>query len=770
MPLFSKSVLLTLAAAMFGNAAGCDPRAYNVYVQNNFNCANSDVEGRLAAGGSVTLANYAIGCQTYNTNPTRTCINMGEVHCSDHPADEPSLVSGGALSLTNTQVYSGSIVYGDSFTQLWSNWVSDCAVSKNKAYGDYIRTAFPSLVSYSNGLKAQAATGNVTNSYGSLTFTATSDSAVFSITSDDLANCKGMTLNVPATANNLVINVSGTTITAGNYGYFGSFIAQKHNLIWNFPDATTLTIANVGWWGSILAPKADVTTSNGVFNGQLWVKSIVAPTGQTCGQFNFAPYTPYSPPSGLCGNGVVDGTEQCDGGVCCNTDCTFVTAASATTCRAAAGECDKVETCSGSSATCPTDLYYGPEKPCGASFGVCDVRLEQSCTGNSAICRGAPPAFIWDWEAFNVLSFDSFTCHGGDVEGRLAVAKGLDVSGFTVGLETLNTDAKSFYDLAVGQDGVFTDGTINNGGGPAATNNGRAYVGGVFTAPQYLKDRVNNGAAFPSFSAAQTYFNNVTGTIAALPTNAVATTTYGNGLLITCSAASSLYHVKVDATTLSSTQYYLTSGCTSDAAWLIDVTGNGVVSLQGAPFPGIVERVVYNVANGNDINANNGVAGNILAPNSDYSQTSGVTYGRLIVGNVTEARQNNKPNCLVFNDVTLQNYVVKPVALGDKTVYLVDIGGYHVGDQLCIGGSCRKILSGETGDIDGDGKIDHAVLLDAPLALTIAPGTVAKTTFSAASRSTQSIPITDVSGTEGESSSAASLVASAFFAVLAMLF
>src|SRR6059058_5136888 len=64
---------------------------------------------------------------------------------------------------------------------------------------------------------------------------------------------------------------------------------------------------------------------------------------------------------GTCGNGTVEGGEQCDlgsalngaAGSCCKNNCTF--ASSTNTCRAAAGECDLPETCTGSSATCPAD-------------------------------------------------------------------------------------------------------------------------------------------------------------------------------------------------------------------------------------------------------------------------------------------------------------------------------------------------------------------------------------------------------------------------------
>jgi len=81
-----------------------------------------------------------------------------------------------------------------------------------------------------------------------------------------------------------------------------------------------------------------------------------------------------------CGDGIVNGNEQCDGGACCNVDCTFLSAS--TECGASSGVCDIVETCTGSSATCPTDLKSTAQ--CRASAGDCD--LAEVCDGVSNAC------------------------------------------------------------------------------------------------------------------------------------------------------------------------------------------------------------------------------------------------------------------------------------------------------------------------------------------------------------------------------------------------
>ncbi|MBM4781046.1 MAG: hypothetical protein GQE15_25410, partial [Archangiaceae bacterium] len=65
--------------------------------------------------------------------------------------------------------------------------------------------------------------------------------------------------------------------------------------------------------------------------------------------------------------------------------CPSDTLASATVvCRASAGTCDVAETCSGTSAACPSDTLASNTVVCRASAGTCDVA--ETCSGTSAAC------------------------------------------------------------------------------------------------------------------------------------------------------------------------------------------------------------------------------------------------------------------------------------------------------------------------------------------------------------------------------------------------
>jgi hypothetical protein len=89
----------------------------------------------------------------------------------------------------------------------------------------------------------------------------------------------------------------------------------------------------------------------------------------------------------LCGNGTLDGGEQCDEAAgngspnsCCTATCQFRSAGQQ--CRGAAGACDIAETCSGSSGACPADAKS--TSVCRPAAGACDVA--ESCNGISVNC------------------------------------------------------------------------------------------------------------------------------------------------------------------------------------------------------------------------------------------------------------------------------------------------------------------------------------------------------------------------------------------------
>jgi cysteine-rich repeat protein len=83
----------------------------------------------------------------------------------------------------------------------------------------------------------------------------------------------------------------------------------------------------------------------------------------------------------VCGDEEVDPGEACDGGPCCNANCTL--ASSTKTCRAAASECDPAERCTGSAATCPVNAIIADGTQCNDHS---DCTTGDHC--QSGLCKG----------------------------------------------------------------------------------------------------------------------------------------------------------------------------------------------------------------------------------------------------------------------------------------------------------------------------------------------------------------------------------------------
>jgi len=262
--------------------------SYNAYTNEDFVCVNSDVQGRLAVGGDASVQDYSIACDVSTTGGH--CESFGSVSCADLAAagtNANSFVVGGNLFATNGEVIIGNVVYGDTFNNAPTFQAGSGCSFVNQA------TDFSSSGQYLQDLSLSvstlAATGSVTNNYGSYVLTGTYSSTmeVFSLTADQLCNSYGFTINGIQSTASLFINVAGSSISCGNFGMQG-YSANK--AVFNFFEATSVSIFNIQWQGSILAPLADATNfGNGVINGQVFLNSI-SESGN-CNQINWVPFT-----------------------------------------------------------------------------------------------------------------------------------------------------------------------------------------------------------------------------------------------------------------------------------------------------------------------------------------------------------------------------------------------------------------------------------------------------------------------------------------------
>ncbi len=127
----------------------------------------------------------------------------------------------------------------------------------------------------------------------------------------------------------------------------------------------------------------------------------------------------------VCGNGQVEGAEQCDLGSalnglpssCCTAQCAFVPVN--TTCRDSVGSCDVAEVCSGSSASCPANTFADVGTSCGGSDAACDAL--DTCDGGGNCIDNVDPVGTLCASA-NGICDPVDTCDGADKTCPVTVA------------------------------------------------------------------------------------------------------------------------------------------------------------------------------------------------------------------------------------------------------------------------------------------------------------------------------------------------------------
>jgi len=292
--------MLRLRAGLAGFFLGCAVAApalagpaglgqdFNVMVFGDFIAASSDVEGRLAAGGNVSLGNYSVADKL----------------ASDRPGAAGSLVVGGDLTFTSGRVEYGDILVGGSAAGVDSSvrWglIHD-GLSLKSELGKNLGVDFAAekarLSMLSQNLADLAETGNDELKWGGLFFTGDGSSAlqIFDITAADLASTTwGEIAGIPSDAT-IVINVSGTSASMSG-GLSNIFEAYRQHVLFNFFEAETLTLSNIGFQGSILAPNADINATSGVIWGQVVGGSWSG--GMQVNNVDFTGTLPYFEPPG----------------------------------------------------------------------------------------------------------------------------------------------------------------------------------------------------------------------------------------------------------------------------------------------------------------------------------------------------------------------------------------------------------------------------------------------------------------------------------------
>jgi len=265
--LLISTVLLGMGYSSASIATAIDLGAasdYNVFVKDSFTAVYSDVEGRVAAGGDVSVTGYSI-------NLANSALASSDTI--------PALVVGGDLNVNSAQVYGNVYVEGDyNATQSFN--IIDGSVNSTGVSGIDFESAFSTLAQLSGDLSSFSANSTAIDKWSTQYLTGTGsnneqgDIHIFSLDSSDF-NYSNYLLSGIDAGDTIVFNVAGDNISTGWGNLAGSDFSLSDlsaNIIYNFYEADFITLT-AAMYGSILAPMADIYSNYGVIEGQVIANS-----------------------------------------------------------------------------------------------------------------------------------------------------------------------------------------------------------------------------------------------------------------------------------------------------------------------------------------------------------------------------------------------------------------------------------------------------------------------------------------------------------------
>jgi choice-of-anchor A domain-containing protein len=598
----------------------------------SFSSTSGDVEQRLAVGGDFNVGSgWSVGYQI-NTDDGNVPYALLVAGNADFPSG--AVYPDGSGSPHN--VPAEGIFVGGSFTgpSYLSALVTSC--STPNCLASNFAAAQQCYSGYQQTLSQQGADNvNATIQWSGLYLTCFDVLATnyhMTLTAAQISEYTWVSTTNCNTNAKWVINVVGNddvTFSGGSFPY------AANQVVWNIQGRGRNI--NIQWTqvqGSILAPFNNINQPSGVVIGKVIANNINSL------QINKVPcFTPANGNSNdddSCGNGIVEAGEQCDGGSCCTSTCTY--SSSSTVCRPAVSQCDVPEMCSGSSSSCGADVNYG---------------FETSCGGLDFPLNGGDYSFT----DYDVIVFGDFNGNTGDVERRLAVKNNFNVgNGYSVGYQIDSAETFSPFALVVGGDAHWGDGALypNGQNTPYVAPEEYIFVGGAFTGASSLASLVTGSCGSSSPHCLDGYFNAAQscygGYQTALANNAdnVAHVAQYSTLTVTCNSNTDVkYYISLTAAELNSVTSTTMNNCNHDAQWVVNVVGSDDVTFSGGSFFDGATQVVFNVqGSGRTINVGGyQMDGSLLAPYNTLSQSGGVIVGKVVVAEVTQMVQMNKYVC-----------------------------------------------------------------------------------------------------------------------------
>uniref|UniRef100_UPI0026246364 choice-of-anchor A family protein n=1 Tax=uncultured Clostridium sp. TaxID=59620 RepID=UPI0026246364 len=269
---------------------------FNAFIKNDFTMTGSDEEGRLAAGGNVTLIGNGVGAELpLNTNKSASLIVGGNYVGKNTPIAHGFAIVNGKVNSAKWNVskykkfysYPGLVNFDKEFKTLTA--LSDNINSAAQgAIGSNVGISNPANISQN----IDGSIGTVTSNSGDLKFVGTNPTYnIFNINASELnGDVHTIHFNVPKGAA-IIVNVIGKKVEFPKCGWFlnGNGLDGHHSggepnrLMWNLPSVTNVS-ADGSVEGSVLGPNAnwvqpDKGHAGGDLDGNMIVKSFYSKYG-----------------------------------------------------------------------------------------------------------------------------------------------------------------------------------------------------------------------------------------------------------------------------------------------------------------------------------------------------------------------------------------------------------------------------------------------------------------------------------------------------------
>lgn len=255
--------------------------SFNAFVFEDWSATSSDVEGRIAVGGNLSVNHYSLGDKL---DPATAGI---------------SVVVGADFTFPSGRLYYGNAVVGGSAAGVGAPVRNDLA--PDQTITDHAELPFnfdqvrDQAILRSQAIAELPANGTWVSQWGGLYLTGAPDAAlqVFELPAQLVWNAHTFDVqHIPAGAT-VVFNIRGTSAGLTNMS-LQSLASIRRRVLFNFPDAASLTLAGISVEGSILAPLATIQNPQGVIKGNL-----VAHAWNGMMQLNHEPFEGCGLPDGM---------------------------------------------------------------------------------------------------------------------------------------------------------------------------------------------------------------------------------------------------------------------------------------------------------------------------------------------------------------------------------------------------------------------------------------------------------------------------------------